>query len=232
MHTAPVTMKITVCSLLDIYRRYGWICCPNLQGRKVVRTHQTVISTSRSSLGPNLRVIYSHITTPQDVGASRGKHPRILDLISVRWNWAVSFMTRHPLDWRLGWLRDGLGVAEKGRPPLGIKPQLVTPQSDNYTQLFQLHSLQNISDIWNKEPSNSVKLVHSSESNSCLASIKISIPSRNPRLRCRVHNSAPLSSILSHTPTAYVYNTCFNIIFIYTCRLTRSLICSLTITVS
>jgi hypothetical protein len=176
-------MKISVCSLLDIYRRCGWTCAPNLQGRKVVRTHQTVTSTSKTSLGPNLRVIYSHITTPQDVWATRGKHPRILDLVGARWNWAVSFTTRHPLDWRLGWPRDGLGVAEKSSPPPGIKPQLVTPQSDNYTWLFRLHYSQNISDIWIKEPFNSVELVHSSESNSCLASNEISIPSRNPKLR-------------------------------------------------
>jgi hypothetical protein len=56
--------------LLDMYRHYGWTCCPNLQGRKVVTAHQTVISKSKTSLGPNLRVIYSHITTPKDVGAS------------------------------------------------------------------------------------------------------------------------------------------------------------------
>jgi len=72
-----------------------------------------------------------------------------------------------------------------------------------------------------------VELVHSSESNSCLASQEISIPSRTSQLRCPVHNIAPVGSILSHTPTAYVCNTRFNIIFISTRRSTRSPRCCL-----
>jgi uncharacterized membrane protein len=73
-----------------------------------------------------------------------------------------------------------------------------------------------------KDPSNSLELDHSSESNSCFASQEISIPSRNPKLPCRIHNSMTLDSTLSHTPIAYVWNIPFNIIFISTRRSTRS----------
>jgi hypothetical protein len=64
-----VTMKINVCSnvipcsLVDMYRRFGEKCYPSLQGRKLVITHKTAKSIFKTTLGPNQKVIYSHITT-------------------------------------------------------------------------------------------------------------------------------------------------------------------------